>query len=82
MTKKSFLTLILVFLCVEGVFAPELVLPAQKALERINILAGSTGWCGTHQGEFEAMYQGRKITIEFLYNPNPANPVAHPGMCQ
>ena len=34
--------------------------------------------CGSHGGGFEAIYNGKKISISFSYNPNPANPIEHP----
>jgi len=34
--------------------------------------------CGSHGGGFEAIYNGKKISINFAYNPNPANPIEHP----
>lgn len=54
------------------------VAPAFRPPEKINIVAGSTGMCGSHQGSFEATYQGKKIEIDFSYNPTPTNPVVHP----
>src|ERR1039457_2051193 len=34
--------------------------------------------CGSHGGGFDTLYDSRKISINFSYNPNPANPVKHP----
>jgi hypothetical protein len=34
--------------------------------------------CGSHGGTFEALYDNRKISIDFSYNPTLANPVKHP----
>jgi hypothetical protein len=34
--------------------------------------------CGSHGGTFEALYDNRKISIDFSFNPTPANPVEHP----
>lgn len=35
-------------------------------------------WCGNHAGSFEAVYQNRNLTVNYSFNPNSANPIAHP----
>ena len=34
--------------------------------------------CGSHAGGFDALYQGKQITINFQHSPSSANPVQHP----
>lgn len=34
--------------------------------------------CGSHAGGFDALYQGKQITINFEHSPTAANPVQHP----
>ena len=70
--------LIIAALSLVGIFLTSETSSAQKSLESINIIAGSTGGCGSHGGSFDATYEGRKIEIEFSYNSTPANPVVHP----
>lgn len=35
-------------------------------------------FCGSHGGGFEALYNGKNISVNFSYNPNPANPIKYP----
>jgi hypothetical protein len=50
-----------------------------QTVSTISVLAGEDPCpCGSHGGGFEAIYNKRKISVNFSYNPNPANPVKHP----
>jgi hypothetical protein len=49
------------------------------ATTTISVLSSSEPCgCGSHGGTFEALYDNRKISIDFSFNPTPANPVEHP----
>ena len=45
----------------------------------ISVLASEEScFCGSHKGSFNAIYENRKIKVDFSYNPTKANPVDHP----
>jgi hypothetical protein len=61
------------------VVAGSLTISQAESAVTISVLAsGDPCPCGSHGGGFEALYDTRKISINFSHNQNPANPVKHP----
>jgi hypothetical protein len=46
--------------------------------ESITVVIGSDCACGSHVGSFDTMYKGKKISVDFYFNSNPANPIEKP----
>jgi hypothetical protein len=46
--------------------------------QSIKVVIGSNCYCGSHYGECDAVYNGKKISIDFKHNSNKANPYKHP----
>lgn len=76
MLRKS--VLFLMVLTFVGVLVASHSFAKDKAPQTIVVIVGSDGHCGSHQGYFDAVYEGRKISVDFYHSPNPANPVEHP----
>lgn len=53
---------------------------AEPAVTISVLVSGDPCPCGSHGGGFEALYDTRKIFIDFSHNPTTANPVKHPLM--
>lgn len=65
-----------------SLFMLTVVIPQSIAKEPITqsmtVVVGSSCTCGNHYGGCEAMHNGRKISMDFEYNVNAANPISHP----
>lgn len=46
--------------------------------ESITVVVGSDCACGSHSGSFDTTYKGKKISVDFYFNSNPANPIKNP----
>lgn len=51
---------------------------ADAKTQSIKVVVGSDCSCGSHSGEFDTVYGGKKISVVFYFNPDPANPAKHP----
>lgn len=57
-----------------AIVAPQSTAKVTKT-QSITVVVDSDSACGSHSGSFDTVYKGTKISVNFYFNANSANPI-------